>query len=71
MLFLQGTRDALADLSLLKPVCKKLGKRATLFLVEEGDHSFHVPKRTGKSDGDILTELARKVFEWTDEIIAG
>lgn len=69
MLFLQGTRDALADLALLKPVCRKLGKRSTLFAVEEADHSFHVPKRTGKSDEDILTELARRVAEWSTSLI--
>lgn len=65
MLFLQGTRDTLADLSLLKPICKKLGKRATLFVVDEADHSFHVPKRTGKSDADVLAELAKTVTEWS------
>lgn len=69
MLFLQGTRDALADLALLKPVCKKLGKRATLFVVDEADHSFHVPKRTGKSGEDVLTVLARTVAEWSSELI--
>ncbi|MBX2990717.1 MAG: dienelactone hydrolase family protein [Bacteroidetes bacterium] len=70
MLFLQGTRDALADLGLLKPVCKKLGKRATLFVIEEADHSFHVPKRTGRSDEDVLTELARTFTEWSSELIS-
>ncbi|MBI5472260.1 MAG: dienelactone hydrolase family protein [Ignavibacteriae bacterium] len=69
MLFLQGTRDTLADLSLLKPVCKKLGKRATLFVVDEADHSFHVPKRTGKSDGDVLIELANTVAHWSAGIV--
>lgn len=63
MLFLQGTRDALADISLLKPVCKKLGKWATLHLVDEADHAFHVPKRTGKTD--VLTELAATVASWS------
>lgn len=69
MLFLQGTRDALADLALLNPVCKKLDKRATLFVVDEADHSFHVPKRTGKSDEDVLTVLARTVAEWSSTLI--
>src|SRR5256885_6425905 len=50
MLFLQGTRDALADVSLLKPVVKGLGKRATLHLTEAADHSFHVPKASGRTD---------------------
>ena len=49
MLFLQGTRDALADLAMLKPVVKGLGKRATLCLFDEADHSFHVPARTGRT----------------------
>ena len=69
MLFLQGTRDALADLSLLKPVCKKLGKRATLFIVDEADHAFHVPKRSGKSDKDVLGEAAKTVAGWSSGII--
>lgn len=68
MLFLQGTRDALADMSLLKPVCKKLGRRATLHLVDEADHAFHVPKRTGKTDEDVLTELAATVASWSARI---
>ncbi len=70
MLFLQGTRDSLADLSLLKQICTKLGKRATLFVVDEADHAFHVPKRTGKSDADVLAELAKKVAEWSRGVIA-
>ncbi len=69
MLFLQGTRDALADLSLLKPICKKLGKRATLFVVNEADHAFHVPKRTGKTDKEVLVELATSVAAWATGIV--
>jgi uncharacterized protein len=64
MLFLQGTRDDLADLSLLKPICKKLGKLATLHIIEGADHSFHVLKSSGKSDGEILRELAHTTAEW-------
>jgi uncharacterized protein len=63
MLFLQGTRDALADPRLLRPVVERLGSRATLVLAEQADHSFHVPKRSGTTDqavlGDLLDELAR------------
>jgi predicted alpha/beta-hydrolase family hydrolase len=70
MLFLQGTRDALADLSLLKPICKDLGKRVTLHIVDEADHSFHVPKRTGRSDADVLVELADIVAECSTRVIA-
>src|SRR5213595_1383131 len=58
MLFLQGTRDTLADLKLLRPVCTKLGARATLHIIETADHSFHVLKSSGKTDADTLHELA-------------
>jgi predicted alpha/beta-hydrolase family hydrolase len=64
MLFLQGTRDDLADLKLLKPICKKLGSRATLHIIEGADHSFHVLKSSGKSDAEILRELAHTTAEW-------
>ena len=64
MLFLQGTRDKLADLSLLEPVCKKLGKRATLHIVEGGDHSFKVPKRTGRTEEEVFDELADTIAGW-------
>jgi uncharacterized protein len=70
LLFLQGTRDALADLSLLKPICKKLGKRAALHIIDDADHSFHVPKRSGKSDPEILTELARTATSWTADTLS-
>jgi uncharacterized protein len=64
MLFLQGTRDDLADLKLLQPICKKLGKLATLRIIEGADHSFHVLKSSGKSDAEILRELAHTTAEW-------
>jgi predicted alpha/beta-hydrolase family hydrolase len=64
MLFLQGTRDKLADLDLLKPVIKKLGDKATLHIIEGADHSFHLLKSSGRSDEDVLKELAKKVAEW-------
>jgi len=69
MLFLQGTRDQLADLSLLKPICKKLGKRATLHIIEGADHSFHVPKKSGTTDEEVLTELAATVLQWLAGIL--
>ncbi len=65
MLFLQGTRDSLADLDLLRPVCKGLGERATLKVVEGGDHSFHVLKRSGRTDAEVLDELAGSVDSWS------
>jgi len=65
MLFLQGTRDALADLSLLRPVCEGLGNRSTLIIIDEADHSFDVPKRTGKSPAAAIAELADAVAAWS------
>jgi uncharacterized protein len=64
MLFLQGSRDTLADLKLLKPLCSRLGKRAELFVVKGGDHSFHVLKSSGQSDEDALDEVVKKTAEW-------
>jgi len=69
MLFLQGTRDKLADLSLLRPICAKLGSRATLHILETADHSFHVLKSSGKTDAEVMREMARTVGDWTDKII--
>ena len=68
MLFLQGTRDTLADLKLLRPVCAKLGKRALLHVVESADHSFHVLKRSGTNDEAVLRELAKKVASWAESL---
>src|SRR5579863_10665344 len=68
MLFLQGTRDTLADLVLLRPIIKKLSTRATLHIVESADHSFHVLKRSGKTDGGVLTELAQTTAAWADSL---
>ena len=65
MLFLQGTRDALADLKLLKPVCAKLGKKATVHMIDGADHSFHVLKSSGSSDERVLDELAHTARAWT------
>ena len=66
MLFLQGTRDALADLSLLRPVVAKLGKRATLQAFEDADHSFHVPARSGRDDAGVREELLENLVRWID-----
>jgi uncharacterized protein len=67
MLFLQGTRDEFAQLDLLQDVVRRLGSRATLHLIEEGDHSFKVPKRTGKTESDVLDELATTIQHWADK----
>ena len=64
MLFLQGTRDALAELDLLEPVVKGLGSRATLHLVKEADHSFHVLKRSGRNDREVMAELLDAFAAW-------
>src|SRR5437879_8163114 len=64
MLFLQGDRDDFADLKLLKPVVSGLGDRATLQLVEGGDHSFHVLKRSGRTDAEAMRSEERRVGGW-------
>jgi uncharacterized protein len=64
MLFLQGTRDALAELDLLRPVVGRLGKRATLILAQDADHSFHVPAKTGRKDADVLAEILDAAARW-------
>jgi len=67
MLFLQGTRDTLADLDLLRPVLERLGDRATLRVFEDADHSFHVRKKSGRTDEQVLDELAAAVAEWAGQ----
>lgn len=64
MLFIQGSRDALADLKLLKPLCAQLDGRAELFVVEGGDHSLHMAKRSGRTDNEVLDEVAAKTSSW-------
>jgi predicted alpha/beta-hydrolase family hydrolase len=64
MLFLQGTRDALADLPLVAPVVRGLGDRATLHVVDGADHAFHVLVRSGRDDGQVLAELATVAAAW-------
>lgn len=67
MLFLQGTRDEFAKLDLLQQVVRGLGDRATLHLIEEGDHSFKVPKkRTGKTEADVMNDLADTILQWAN-----
>ena len=70
MLFLQGTRDSLADLAMLKPVVKGLGKRATLCLFDEADHSFHVPARTGRKDAEVRGEVLDALAKWAKRVAA-
>jgi hypothetical protein len=69
MLFLQGTRDQLADLQLLQGLAGRLGDVATLKLLQDADHSFHVPARTGRKDAEVLAEVADALAEWIDMTI--
>ena len=64
MLFLQGTRDELAELPLLQPVVEQLGERAQLELLEHADHAFHVPARSGRTDAQTLADLLDRLSGW-------
>ena len=64
MLFLQGTRDELADTDLLQSLVKRLGERATLQLFADADHSFHVPARSGRKDAEVMSEMLDVVAVW-------
>ncbi len=66
MLFLQGTRDRLADIDSMREVCGDLGERATLHVVEGGDHSFKVLKRSGRSAVAVMEEVATVISDWID-----
>jgi predicted alpha/beta-hydrolase family hydrolase len=69
MLFLQGTRDALADLALLRPLCNTLVPLSTLHVIDGGDHSFHLLKRSGKTDAEVFAELAHTVASWAESLV--
>ena len=64
MLFLQGTRDSLAEVALIEGVVKRLGRLATLHLVDGADHSFHVLVRSGRNDREVLNEILDTFAEW-------
>src|SRR5688572_22070483 len=68
--FLQGARDEFADLQLLEPVCRELGARATLKLIPDADHSFHVPARSGRKDSEVRIELLDTMADWMGKISA-
>ena len=70
MLFLQGTRDALADVQLMRQLAQQLGPRATLKLFEDADHSFHVPARTGRKDADIRSGMLDALAGWVEAVVA-
>lgn len=66
MLFLQGSRDDLAHLELLEPAIASLGARATLVVLADADHAFHVPARSGRKDDDVLAEALDALARWID-----
>jgi predicted alpha/beta-hydrolase family hydrolase len=68
MLFLSGTRDEFAELDLLKPVVKKLGKRAALHSIDTANHGYRILKKTRKSEENVFVEMARVVREWIDKL---
>jgi len=68
MLFLQGTRDGLAEVALIEPVAQGLGRRATLHFVDGADHSFHVLARSGRNDREVLGEILDTFSNWVDTI---
>ena len=70
MLFLQGSRDQLAMLDQIEPVCKALGARATLVIFPDADHSFHVPAKTGRKDPEVRAEVLNRFVAWIDKITA-
>lgn len=69
LLFLQGTRDALADLPLLRQLIGRLGERATLQLIEDADHSFHVRARTGRKDAEVRAEILDAFAAWAKTVV--
>jgi hypothetical protein len=66
MLFVQGTRDALAERARIEALMARLGERATLELIEGADHSLHVPVRSGRSDAEMRSTLLKVVVQWMD-----
>jgi predicted alpha/beta-hydrolase family hydrolase len=71
MLFLQGARDAFAELPLLNPLVQRLGLGTTLLLLPNADHSFHVPARSGSTDRQIRDEMLNAIAAWTESVIQG
>jgi predicted alpha/beta-hydrolase family hydrolase len=69
LLFLQGTRDEFAQLDLVRGVCQRLGPRATLHVVEGAEHSFKVLKRSGRTEPEVMAELADCIRDWTTTLL--
>ena len=70
MLFLQGTRDDLADAALMSDVAQQLGERATLIYLDDADHSFHVLVRSGRTDQQVLESMLDAMAEWMVSLVA-
>jgi hypothetical protein len=70
MLFFQGSRDDFADFALLQKLAGKLGPRATFWMFEDADHSFHVPARSGHTDAEVRTAMAGALADWIDRVLA-
>jgi predicted alpha/beta-hydrolase family hydrolase len=68
MLFLQGTRDALAITDQIEPLCQALGPRATLRFFADADHSFRVPKRSGRADDEVMSEMIDALAGWIESV---
>jgi predicted alpha/beta-hydrolase family hydrolase len=68
MLFLQGTRDRLANLEYLSPLCDSLGDRAHVHVLESGDHSFKPLKSSGRTQRDLIDEALTSVASWVDKL---
>jgi predicted alpha/beta-hydrolase family hydrolase len=71
MLFLQGSRDDFADMTLLRPFVERLGARALLKVLTDADHSFHVPARSGREDADVRGEVLDALAGWIGAVISG
>jgi predicted alpha/beta-hydrolase family hydrolase len=69
MLFLQGTRDTLAEAALIEPVVQRLGPRASLHMVDGADHSFHVLARSGRNDREVMDEILDAFAAWADSVV--
>jgi uncharacterized protein len=69
LLFMQGTRDEMAELTLLQELVARLGKRATLRLMDNANHSFAVPARSGRTQAQIIGELVNTLSDWTDSLL--
>jgi dienelactone hydrolase len=66
---LQGTRDALAATEFVEALVKRLGKRATLKVFQDADHSFHVPARTGRQDAEVRAEMLDELAAWLEAVV--